>query len=870
MKPGNPPVHGLQRARKKKKSAMEVVPSDGRSESKLKNVSNTLGILNFIQIKDGTNLNVPNANHSASSDMDSRDDVSLSANSDVRQLKSPSPKSFQEAKDELKELPPKRPIKLAPLVLSEDVKKAQLEKLKDIQKEAKLAAEKLASSGAISIEQQPKKVRNHKQLENLEKIKLAEKTFLENHKAPKHLLQEVPFFPVKISNSITHRKFEEPSLPSKPLILKSTNINALPEKEHDARRYIPDENPVSSLHAVRGRLKLRQGKGYDDGTHDKSMTLKPLRLTVSNGNINEELNIVSQQAEKKHCEASCKNVHYDLVFLLDTSYSVGKENFEKVRQWVANLVGTFDIGPDKTRVGVVSYSDKPHTEFNLGAYENIEDIKQAAASIRYRRGNTVTGEAIGYVTLNSFSQQAGGRPNDPNIQKVAILLTDGRSQDEVLPNATLAHSAGIRLFAVGVGDALKEELEEIASEPKSAHMFHVTDFNAIDKIRGILRQRLCQNVLCPNLKLEGSQYKLQNKASANIPGFDLMEQFRVKSIVGTKDGGFVRLGTMPIVQMTKDVFPQGLPDEYAFVATFKFRKASRREDWYIWQIIDKYGIPQVSIRLDGENKAVEYNAVGLRKDAVRTVFRNREVSGLFDRNWHKMALSIQSSSVSLYIDCNLIETLPMEERENINIQGKTVIGKRLYDSVPIDFDLQRIVIYCDAKDAELESCCDLPSNPCQITLATQVPYLEISTPPQSPAEVDSTKSINCSCHKGVKGDRGQPGFQGARGPMGEPGKVGAHGPKGEKGEPGKISYASWEKGEKSQNLPTLQKVKSGPVVNTTSNKLYLSLSPWTVVRIKTLCESVLAISKAKHFTYLTFTTTIFPELNITSKTLTLT
>lgn len=43
----------------------------------------------------------------------------------------------------------------------------------------------------------------------------------------------------------------------------------------------------------------------------------------------------------------------------------------------------------------------------------------------------------------------------------------------------------------------------------------------------------------------------------------------------------------------RDVFPQGLPDEYAFVTTFKFRKASRKEDWYIWQIIDKYGIPQI-------------------------------------------------------------------------------------------------------------------------------------------------------------------------------------------------------------------------------------------------------------------------------------
>lgn len=48
----------------------------------------------------------------------------------------------------------------------------------------------------------------------------------------------------------------------------------------------------------------------------------------------------------------------------------------------------------------------------------------------------------------------------------------------------------------------------------------------------------------------------------------------------------------------RDVFSQGLPDEYAFVTTFKFRKTSRREDWYLWQIFDKYGIPQVQEQSD--------------------------------------------------------------------------------------------------------------------------------------------------------------------------------------------------------------------------------------------------------------------------------
>ncbi|XP_031803296.1 collagen alpha-1(XXII) chain [Sarcophilus harrisii] len=250
--------------------------------------------------------------------------------------------------------------------------------------------------------------------------------------------------------------------------------------------------------------------------------------------------------------------------------------------------------------------------------------------------------------------------------------------------------------------------------------------------------------------------------------------------------------------MKKDVFPQGLPDEYAFVTTFRFRKTSRREDWYIWQIIDKYGIPQVSIRLDGENKAVEYNAVGVMKDAVRVVFRGVPVSDLFNRNWHKIALSIQAKNVSLYIDCKLVQTLPIEERENIDIQGKTVIGKRLYDSVPIDFDLQRIVIYCDSRHAELETCCDIPSGPCQVTVITEAPLPEI--PPTIGSEqIGFLKTINCSCPPGEKGERGIEGPRGLKGETGTQGQSGIPGPKGEKGDSGQGTFFKGEKGEKGEN-----------------------------------------------------------------------
>lgn len=182
-----------------------------------------------------------------------------------------------------------------------------------------------------------------------------------------------------------------------------------------------------------------------------------------------------------------------MAFILDTSSSVGKENFEKIRQWVANLVESFDVGPDKTRVAVVRYSDRPTVEFNLGRHKTLEEVKRAARNIRYLGGNTMTGDAISYTTTNIFTERNGARPKARGIQKVAILLTDGRSQDYVLEPSTAAAKAGIRMFAVGIGEALKVELEEIAAEPKNAHVFHVTDFNAIDKIRGRLRRRLCES-----------------------------------------------------------------------------------------------------------------------------------------------------------------------------------------------------------------------------------------------------------------------------------------------------------------------------------------------------------------------------------------
>lgn len=50
---------------------------------------------------------------------------------------------------------------------------------------------------------------------------------------------------------------------------------------------------------------------------------------------------------------------------------------------------------------------------------------------------------------------------------------------------------GFRMFAVGVGNAVEDELREIASEPVAEHYFYTADFRTISKIGKKLQMKIC-------------------------------------------------------------------------------------------------------------------------------------------------------------------------------------------------------------------------------------------------------------------------------------------------------------------------------------------------------------------------------------------
>ena len=57
----------------------------------------------------------------------------------------------------------------------------------------------------------------------------------------------------------------------------------------------------------------------------------------------------------------CQN-KLDFGFMLDSSGSVGKENFERMKSFVKNLTYYYKLGLDETRISVMSFSTKPVNE----------------------------------------------------------------------------------------------------------------------------------------------------------------------------------------------------------------------------------------------------------------------------------------------------------------------------------------------------------------------------------------------------------------------------------------------------------------------------------------------------------------------------
>ena len=192
------------------------------------------------------------------------------------------------------------------------------------------------------------------------------------------------------------------------------------------------------------------------------------------------------------CISVCQGNPADVFFLLDSSGSISGPDFLQQLEFVKGVVDIFDVSPDMTRVGALSFSNWAFVDFHMDTYQSKAEVQEAIGRIHQIRGDTNTAAALAYMRDVAFTEAHGARNGVPRI---AVVLTDGKSNKPWMTArmALRARLAGIHVFAIGIGNEVDvHELEAIASTPSAKYVFTVGSFSALRSIRELLAIETCK------------------------------------------------------------------------------------------------------------------------------------------------------------------------------------------------------------------------------------------------------------------------------------------------------------------------------------------------------------------------------------------
>ncbi|KFO32697.1 Collagen alpha-6(VI) chain [Fukomys damarensis] len=232
---------------------------------------------------------------------------------------------------------------------------------------------------------------------------------------------------------------------------------------------------------------------------------------------------IRNQVVQEICtEGACKDMKADIMFLVDSSGSIGPENFIKMKMFMKNLVSKSQIGADQVQIGVVQFSDVNKEEFPLNRFMSQSDISNAIDQMAHIGETTLTGSALTFVS-QYFSLAKGARPN---VRKFLILITDGEAQDIVKDPAVALRQEGIIIYSVGVFGSNVTQLEEISGRPEM--VFYVENFDILQHIEDDLVFGICSpREECKRIEVLDVVFVIDSSGSIDYDEYNVMKDFMI-------------------------------------------------------------------------------------------------------------------------------------------------------------------------------------------------------------------------------------------------------------------------------------------------------------------------------------------------------
>ncbi|XP_061780599.1 collagen alpha-1(XX) chain [Nerophis lumbriciformis] len=255
-----------------------------------------------------------------------------------------------------------------------------------------------------------------------------------------------------------------------------------PEPSPTAPYEAPDKSPKEKWKRKKDRSKV-ENKEQQKTTAGKQSEEKPQKIPAPTQTL-------PGAFPRKPLECDTEAAA-DIVFLVDGSWSIGRTNFRRVRDFLEGLMTPFRIGPNHVQIGLTQYSGDPRTEWQLNNFTTKQQLVEAVRNFRYKGGNTFTGQALLHVMEENMRAESGARSDTPFF---VVLLTDGKSQDDAIAAAKRLKNGGVEIIAVGVKNADEAELRHVASEPVDLNVYNVNDFPLLSRLVTRLVHILCGRI----------------------------------------------------------------------------------------------------------------------------------------------------------------------------------------------------------------------------------------------------------------------------------------------------------------------------------------------------------------------------------------
>ncbi|CAK7302930.1 Integrin alpha-L [Vulpes lagopus] len=231
----------------------------------------------------------------------------------------------------------------------------------------------------------------------------------------------------------------------------------------------------------------------------------------------------------------CIKGNVDLVFLFDGSMSLQQDEFQKILDFMKDVMKK--LSNSSYQFAAVQFSTDCKTEFNFLDYVKVKNPDVLLGKVVHMRLLTNTFGAINYVAKEVFRQDLGARPD---ATKVLIIITDGEATDRT----NIDSAKDIIRYIIGIGKHFatkrsQETLHQFASKPAEEFVKILDTFEKLKDLFTELQKKIY--VIEGTSKQDLTSFNMELSSSGLSA--DISQDRCIVGAVGAKDwaGGFLDL-----------------------------------------------------------------------------------------------------------------------------------------------------------------------------------------------------------------------------------------------------------------------------------------------------------------------------------------